>query len=516
MREHALPQDITGYKFHIIGNMTLKQFVEVATGFVIAFFIYQTNLVNIVKWPMMAFFAGMGAMVAFVPIEERPLDQWILAFFRALYRPTQYYWKRIPKIPEPFLYEAKASQVSVVGEVDLTPARRQRVKEYLRSIGTEQPTDQIESYSTQRLDEVMGIFQTQLSAGYAQTQQATPEVVVENLSFVGRATGEETNIEADTIPSPEQQGDELLELFEHPTADTQIYQPEQVDYAEQPLESAEPTPETIQPETIPVSTVFSSTEEALPETDLGNAHQATAQAASESMAGLRALDAPDVQLKSKRGQADNDLQNSEGRILTFEGLVSKPEPVKPKEDAYASTSSSGRKDHVVEVPETQHIRVEKTTQPITVQSDADQSETTQDTATQAAEQEILQTAPQPSVDPTTVVQAVVQNPDLPFLDKPTMPNKVVGMVLDPTGAPLPNAIVEILTESGLPARAVKTNPLGQFFITTPLNVGQYLMTADYDGFKFETKQLIINDQILDPIEVRALAAATKPVQETGV
>lgn len=516
MREHLLPQDITGYKFHIIGNMTLKQFVEVATGFVIAFFIYQTNLVNIVKWPMMAFFAGMGAMVAFVPIEERPLDQWILAFFRALYRPTQYYWKRIPKIPEPFLYEAKTSQVSVVGEVDLTPARRQRVKEYLRSIGTKQTTDQIESYSTQRLDEVMGILQTQLPARHTQVQQSAPEVVVENLSFVGRATGEETNIESDIIPSSEQQSDKLLELFKNPSVDTQIYQPKQVEYAEQTLESTEPTPETIQPKTIPVLTIFSSSEEALPEIELERAPQTTVQAAGESMTNLSALAVPDVQLKSKRGQADKDMQNSEGRILTYEGMVSKPELLKPKKDKYASTNSSSRKDHFVEVLELQQIKVEKTTQPITLQSDADQSDTTQDTATQAAEQAILQTTPQPIVDPTTVVQTVVQNPTLPFPNKPTIPNKVVGMVLDPTGSPLPNAIVEILTESGLPARAVKTNPLGQFFITTPLNVGQYLMTADHDGFKFETQQLVINDQILDPIEVRALAATTKSVHGTGI
>ena len=44
MREHQVPQDITGYNFHIIGEMTIKQFAEVAVGVVIAVIIYTTNL----------------------------------------------------------------------------------------------------------------------------------------------------------------------------------------------------------------------------------------------------------------------------------------------------------------------------------------------------------------------------------------------------------------------------------------------------------------------------------------
>ena len=35
MREHPIPQDITGYKFHIIGSMTLKQFLEIAIGVIV-------------------------------------------------------------------------------------------------------------------------------------------------------------------------------------------------------------------------------------------------------------------------------------------------------------------------------------------------------------------------------------------------------------------------------------------------------------------------------------------------
>jgi hypothetical protein len=36
MKEHPIPQDITNYRFHIVGSMTLKQFGECAAGVIIA------------------------------------------------------------------------------------------------------------------------------------------------------------------------------------------------------------------------------------------------------------------------------------------------------------------------------------------------------------------------------------------------------------------------------------------------------------------------------------------------
>lgn len=159
MREHALPQDVTGYKFHIIGNMTLKQFAEVAIGCVIGFFIYQTNLPLILKWPAILFFAGMGAITAFVPFEERPFDHWIVAFFHALYRPTQFYWKRSSKIPDAFLYKSASTTQSTVVPVDLAPARRQRVTEFLHTVSDDGPAgDALDQQEGQQIDDVMNLF----------------------------------------------------------------------------------------------------------------------------------------------------------------------------------------------------------------------------------------------------------------------------------------------------------------------------------------------------------------------
>lgn len=74
--------------------MTLKQFFQLAGGLVFALIFYSSPLIGIVKWPFVIVSAILGAAMAFVPLEERPLERWILAFFRAIYSPTEFFWKK--------------------------------------------------------------------------------------------------------------------------------------------------------------------------------------------------------------------------------------------------------------------------------------------------------------------------------------------------------------------------------------------------------------------------------------
>lgn len=74
--------------------MTLKQFFELAGGILVALIFYSAPLPGIIKWPFIIVSALLGAAMAFVPVEERPLEQWILAFFRTIYSPTIFNWKK--------------------------------------------------------------------------------------------------------------------------------------------------------------------------------------------------------------------------------------------------------------------------------------------------------------------------------------------------------------------------------------------------------------------------------------
>lgn len=655
MREHALPQDVTGYKFHIIGNMTLKQFGEVAAGCIVGFLLYQTNLYPMIKIPLIILAAGSGALIAFVPIEERPLDQWITAFFRALYRPTQYYWKRMVKIPEPFLYEPRVELKTVVADVDLTPARRQRVKDYLRSIDEKQaPLDQLETYTEQRLNEVMGVFgqplqtpQLETTTAPEQTESpdttdilnASPENVsdtVDSLSFTGRAMTEEPVIEQGPSAEEVEMSNNVLRLFdtneavapepevippppqfeppaevlpepapevESPKLDSipdkvDVSVPEQVPVEApeptpppEPVSEPEPPPEPFpepkplpQPEPVtelkpPKPTVLpevsleqkqensvqlpekaeavpedltsipevalepdeTNTEEPTAETELpqistvfdGGSGSASAESLpsvsvdTSTKYSLSAHGSPnadssevaqiaDVIAKNAgnpvgtagkfRSRGKNSVQfktrrndpSSEAVLPHILDMTGSSDSVimKPKETPPPPKETPQSKE--VLVPELEEIRVERTVE--AAENTQDKSDDKKEMST-AVDPSLLQMPEKES--PVQGSVAVTFNANLPFPEKPTVANKVVGMVIDQAGNSLPNTIVEILTPQGVPARAVKTNPLGQFFIATPLNPGDYLITAEKEGLTFDTHQLPVTNKIIDPIEIRA-------------
>ncbi len=159
MQEHPIPQDITGYKFHLVGSMTLKQFAEVLVGVLVALALYKSGLPGIIRWPAMIFSAGLGAMAAFVPIEERPLDHWIVTFVKVLFKPTKFFWKREPVIPDTFTYEPEEQSSQPSYEVDLSPARKNKIYQYLQSIN--HPTNKIDNYDMaeqQRVNQLLSGF----------------------------------------------------------------------------------------------------------------------------------------------------------------------------------------------------------------------------------------------------------------------------------------------------------------------------------------------------------------------
>ena len=40
MQQHPVPQNVTQYQFRLVGDMTLKQFLELAGGMLLAYLIY--------------------------------------------------------------------------------------------------------------------------------------------------------------------------------------------------------------------------------------------------------------------------------------------------------------------------------------------------------------------------------------------------------------------------------------------------------------------------------------------
>ena len=84
--------------------MTLGQFARLAVGCLIALLFYSLPLFSLIKWFLILLSASGGALLAFAPLEGRPRETWIISFFKSIYSPSQYLWRKTTA-PLPILLE---------------------------------------------------------------------------------------------------------------------------------------------------------------------------------------------------------------------------------------------------------------------------------------------------------------------------------------------------------------------------------------------------------------------------
>lgn len=94
MENHPIPQDVTGFQFKLIGNMTVKQFAYLATGIIMAWVLLQLPISIFIKFPLGLFSAIFGIGLTFFPISGRPVDAMIGSYIKALLRPTQFFYEK--------------------------------------------------------------------------------------------------------------------------------------------------------------------------------------------------------------------------------------------------------------------------------------------------------------------------------------------------------------------------------------------------------------------------------------
>lgn len=95
MQEHPVPQNITSFEFKLIGDMTLRQFGYVGTGIALALlFFFAKPLSPWIRFPFVFLCPALGFALAFMPVEGRSLDRWLVSFIHAVFGNTLYVWKK--------------------------------------------------------------------------------------------------------------------------------------------------------------------------------------------------------------------------------------------------------------------------------------------------------------------------------------------------------------------------------------------------------------------------------------
>lgn len=134
MEQHPVPQQIASYEFRLVGDMTLKQFGYLASGCLVGLIFYGSSLPGFLKWSLVFGSGFLGFAFAFLPIEERPLSQWLMAFIRAIFSPTQFIWQKKPAELEIFKSPPGLGPKIILSSTLIPPTDRQQLDEYLKTL----------------------------------------------------------------------------------------------------------------------------------------------------------------------------------------------------------------------------------------------------------------------------------------------------------------------------------------------------------------------------------------------
>ncbi len=90
MEQHPIPRQITSFEFKLIGFLTIKQFIYLIVFIPIGFIVYYVFPIPLLNILLGIATGGIGFAFAFLPINDRPMDVWIMNFIKSLTSPTQY------------------------------------------------------------------------------------------------------------------------------------------------------------------------------------------------------------------------------------------------------------------------------------------------------------------------------------------------------------------------------------------------------------------------------------------
>jgi len=91
-----------------------------------------------------------------------------------------------------------------------------------------------------------------------------------------------------------------------------------------------------------------------------------------------------------------------------------------------------------------------------------------------------------------------------MISPPSQPNILSGLVIDSQNQPMSQITIEIIdTKTGIPARALRTNKLGQFQIAIPLPAGTYNINAEREGLEFDSVSIQVKGSIIPPVVIQS-------------
>lgn len=450
---HPIPQNVTNFEFHLVGDMTLKQFGYLAAGLGLAFLVFTTlsTVQPIIAWPVIIISALLGVAFAFLPIQERPLDHWVSAFFRAIFKPTS------------LKYSSK-----IINPDD--PLFSRRLGHYIKTY----------KYNQARLHAPLGNPNLYPTAVSSAPQGANPPVPAQTgqkkqsfmdkfkagqTSFAPPGTIQGTGIKGQV--SREAQPPKSASLAPNTYPLSQAASPSPVQIFE-PLPSLDISSDTARPTAPapppggpggPVSREEKPEPAPQPDTLNSDELKKTVELAKEAQKNQQEIVKIEASLSLIKNKAAQPGVDPKSYIEQFEDLLTQLQKLNYKASRTAQ-----------ELAEVSKV-MPQTSQPV----------------------EMIHSK----------LSAPVKAQSIPTLKLTSFPNVLNGIVTDSRGNYIEGAIVVAHDKQGLPVRALKSNKLGQFVAATPLPNGEYSIVVEKDSLSFDKVGIELKNEILPPILVAA-------------
>lgn len=508
---HPVPQNVTEFEFHLVGDMTIKQFIYLASGIGLAYltFALLASKVPLLAYPLIVIFAGSGAALAFLPIQDRPLDHWLGAYFRAIFQPT----KRI--------YKSK-----LITKED--PLFKTRLQVYLNSkrnqfVGINIPNKNVKSTP----------FSFNMNPAHQQTPAApiiataTPPAAAPTSSTVPASS---LTINAQSVNILSKESTSLPIQINAPQTNATVLGSAPLSSMSIPEQSPASTAFPPASPLPPVTIQSANTTQVPPSTPLPTS--APAVASTQTLAAtIPAIpeNTPPASPLTPQPVVQNPLPQAANTPPSAPSPINQPsasnaasmnnEPA-PSEDELTKTIEIAKQVHQVQqkIVKTEEqinlIRSKAATQDANPKEYLDQFHQLlgelQNLNQQAANlsQQVAVLTKEPAKQINVKPELVVKAKSIPTITLTSIPNVLNGIVTDSKGNYLDGSIILAHDKQGIPVRALKTNKLGQFVAATPLNNGVYTITIEKENLVFDTIEIELNGAILKPILI-----TSKPVAE---
>lgn len=139
MEQHPIPRQITTFEFKLIGFLTIKQFIYLIVFIPIGFVVYYVFPIPLLNVLLGILTGALGFAFAFLPINDRPMDVWIRNFFKRLFSPTQYLYR---KANQPLYFLENLFFASDPHRVMAHIEAREKLSTYLASKNPSSPQNQ--------------------------------------------------------------------------------------------------------------------------------------------------------------------------------------------------------------------------------------------------------------------------------------------------------------------------------------------------------------------------------------